>query len=85
MTVTHSCRALYNYVYSILTSSLGICILVVFFRCYVTFVLRCHHVVFTLYVYIVLEKYQSRLTIFKSMLEQLRKMFRNTTIAMEIR
>ena len=48
---------------------------VLFTRCYVTFVL----VIITLYNVVVFEKSRTRLTIFKSILEQLRKIFGRTT------
>ena len=46
---------------------------------YVTFVLVIITFVFTLYNVVVLEKNRTRLTIFKSILEQLRKIFDSTT------
>ena len=48
---------------------------VLFTRCYVTFVL----VIITLYNVVVLEKNRTRSTIYKSILEQLRKIFDRTT------
>ena len=51
---------------------------VLFTRRYVTFVLVIITFVFTLYS-VVLEKNQTRTTIFKSILEQLRKIFDRTT------
>ena len=48
---------------------------VLFTRCYVTFVL----VIISLYGVVVLEKNRTRSTIFKSILEQLRKIFDRTT------
>ena len=66
-------------VFNILTSSHGIrsqeCCLhsVLFTRRYVTFVLVIITFAFTLYSVVVLEKNRSRTTIFKSILEQLRK------------
>ena len=51
---------------------------VLFTRRYVTFVLVIITFVFTLYSVVVLEKNQTR-TIFKSILEQLRKIFDSTT------
>ena len=48
-------------------------------RCYVTFVLVIITFVFTLYSVVVLEKNRTRTTIFKSILEQLRKIFDRTT------
>ena len=48
---------------------------VLFTRCYVTFVL----VIITLYNVVVLEKNRTRSMIFKSILEQLRKIFDGTT------
>ena len=50
-----------------------------------TFRANYYHVVFTLYIYIVWGKNQSRSMIFKLILEQLRKIFSGTTIAMEVR
>ena len=52
---------------------------VLFTRRYVTFVLVIITFVFTLYSVVVLEKNQTRTTIFKSILEQLRKLFDCTT------
>ena len=52
---------------------------VLFTRRYVTFVLVIITFVFTLYSVVVLEKNQTRTTIFKSILEQLRKIFDRTT------
>ena len=52
---------------------------VLFTRRYVTFVLVIITFVFTLYSVVVLEKNQTRTTIFKSILEQLRKIFNRTT------
>ena len=49
--------------------------IVLFTRLYVTFVL----VIITLYNVVVLEKNRTRSTIFKSILEQLRKIFDRTT------
>ena len=49
---------------------------VLFTRRYVTFVLV---IIFTLYSVVVLEKNRTRTTIFKSILEQLRKIFDRTT------
>ena len=46
---------------------------------YVTFVLVIITFVFTLYSVVVLEKNRTRTTIFKSILEQLRKIFDRTT------
>ena len=75
-------------VFNILTSSHGgmdlasqECCLhrVLFTRRYVTFVLVIIMFVFTLYNVVVLEKYRTRSTIFKSILEQLRKIFDRTT------
>ena len=48
-------------------------------RRYVTFVLVIITFAFTLYSVVVLEKNRSRTTIFKSILEQLRKIFDRTT------
>ena len=63
-------------VFNILTSSHGISILgMLFTRRYVTFVL----VIITLYNVVGLEKNRTRSTIFKSILEQLRKIFGRTT------
>ena len=52
---------------------------VLFTRLYVTFVLVIISFVFTLYSVVVLEKNRTRTTIFKSILEQLRKIFDRTT------
>ena len=52
---------------------------VLFTRRYVTFVLVIITFVFTLYSVVVLEKNQTRTTMFKSILEQLRKIFDRTT------
>ena len=52
---------------------------IMFTRRYVTFVLVIITFVFTLYSVVVLEKNQTRTTIFKSILEQLRKIFDRTT------
>ena len=52
---------------------------VLFTRHYVTFVLVIITFVFTLYSVVVLEKNRTRTTIFKSILEQLRKIFDRTT------
>ena len=52
---------------------------VLFTRCYVTFILVIITFAFTLYSVVVLEKNRSRTTIFKSILEQLRKIFDRTT------
>ena len=52
---------------------------VLFTRRYVTFVLVIITFAFTLYSVVVLEKNQSRTTIFNSILEQLRKIFDRTT------
>ena len=52
---------------------------VLFTRRYVTFVLVIITFVFTLYSVVVLEKNRTRTTIFKSILEQLRKIFDHTT------
>ena len=52
---------------------------VLFTRRYVTFVLVIIMFVFTLYSVVVLEKNRTRTTIFKSILEQLRKIFDCTT------
>ena len=52
---------------------------ILFTRCYVTFVLVIITFVFTLYSVVVLEKNRTRTTIFKSILEQLRKIFDCTT------
>ena len=52
---------------------------VLFTRRYVTFVLVIITFVFTLYSVVVLEKKRTRTTIFKSILEQLRKIFDRTT------
>ena len=52
---------------------------VLFTRRYVTFVLVIITFVFTLYSVVVLEKNRTRTTIFKSILEQLRKIFDRTT------
>ena len=54
---------------------------VLFTRRYVTFVL----VIITLYSVVVLERNRTRSTIFKSILEQLRKIFDSTTSRMEVR
>ena len=58
---------------------------VLFTRRYVTFVLVIITIVFTLYNVVVLVKYRTRSTIFKSILEQLRKIFDRTTSRMEVR
>ena len=58
---------------------------VLFTRRYVTFVLVIITFVFTLYSVVMLEKNQTRTTIFKSILEQLRKIFDRTTSGMEVR
>ena len=52
---------------------------VLFTRRYVTFVLVIITFVFTFYSVVVLEKNRTRTTIFKSILEQLRKIFDRTT------
>ena len=52
---------------------------VLFTRRYVTFVLVIIMFVFTLYSVVVLERNRTRMTIFKSILEQLRKIFDRTT------
>ena len=52
---------------------------VLFTRRYVTFVLVIITFVFTLYSVVVLEKNRTWTTIFKSILEQLRKIFDRTT------
>ena len=52
---------------------------ILFTRRYVTFVLVIITFVFTLYSVVVLEKNRTRTTIFKSILEQLRKIFYCTT------
>ena len=52
---------------------------VLFTRRYVTFVLVIITFVFTLYIVVVLKKNRTRTTIFKSILEQLRKIFDRTT------
>ena len=52
---------------------------ILFTRRYVTFVLVIITFVFTLYSVVVLEKNRTRTTIFKSILEQLRKIFNRTT------
>ena len=52
---------------------------VLFTRRYVTFVLVIITFAFTLYSVVVLEKNRSRTTIFKSILEQLKKIFDCTT------
>ena len=52
---------------------------VLFTRRYVTFVLVIITFVVTLYSVVVLEKNRTRTTIFKSILEQLRKIFDRTT------
>ena len=52
---------------------------VLFTRRYVTFVLVIITFVFTLYSVVVLEKNRTRMTIFKLILEQLRKIFDRTT------
>ena len=52
---------------------------ILFTHRYVTFVLVIITFVFTLYSVVVLEKNQTRTTIFKSILEQLRKIFDRTT------
>ena len=60
---------------------------VLFTRCYVLCDLRPSYylVAISLYSVVVLEKNQTRSTIFKSILEQLRKMFDRTTWRMEVR
>ena len=58
---------------------------VLFTRRYVTFVLVIFTFVFTFYNVVVLEKNRIRSTIFKSILEQLRKIFDRTTYGMEVR
>ena len=56
------------------------CLHCILFTCrYVTFVLVIITFVFTLYSVVVLEKNRTRTTIFKSILEQLRKIFDRTT------
>ena len=52
---------------------------VLFTRRYVTFVLVIISFVFTLYSVVVLENNRTRTTIYKSILEQLRKIFDRTT------
>ena len=52
---------------------------VLFTRRYVTFVLVIIMFVFTLYNVVVFEKNRTRSTIFKSILDQLRKIFHRTT------
>ena len=52
---------------------------ILFTRRYVTVVLVIITFVFTLYSVVVLEKNQTQTTIFKSILEQLRKIFDRTT------
>ena len=52
---------------------------ILFTHRYVTFVLVIITFVFTLYSVVVLEKNRTRTTIFKSILEQLRKIFNRTT------
>ena len=52
---------------------------VLFTRRYVTFVLVIMTFVFTLYSVVVLKRNQTRTTIFKLILEQLRKIFDRTT------
>ena len=52
---------------------------ILFTRRYVTFVLIIITFVFTLYSVVVLKKNRTRMTIFKSILEQLRKIFDHTT------
>ena len=52
---------------------------ILFTRRYVTFVLVIITFIFTLYSVVVLEKNRTRMTIFKSILEQLRKIFDRTT------
>ena len=52
---------------------------ILFTRRYVTFVLVIITFVFTLYSVVVLEKNRTRTTIYKSILEQLRKIFYCTT------
>ena len=52
---------------------------ILFTRRYVTIVLVIFTFVFTLYSVVVLEKNQTRTTIFTSILEQLRKIFDRTT------
>ena len=52
---------------------------ILFTRRYVTFVLVIITFVFTLYSVVVLQKNRTRTTIFKSILEQLRKIFDHTT------
>ena len=58
---------------------------VLFTRRYVTFVLVIITFVFTLYSVVMLGKNQTRTMIFKSILEQLRKIFDRTTSRMEVR
>ena len=54
--------------------------IIILFTCrYVTFVLVIITFVFTLYSVVVLEKNRTRMAIFKSILEQLRKIFDRTT------
>ena len=56
------------------------CLHCILFTCrYVTFVLVIITFAFTLYSVVVLEKNRTRTTIFKSILEQLRKIFDRTT------
>ena len=56
------------------------CLHCVLFTCrYVTFVLVIITFVFTLYSVVVLERNRTRTTIFKSILEQLRKIFDRTS------
>ena len=56
------------------------CLHCILFTCrYVTFVLVIITFVLTLYSVVVLEKNRTRTTIFKSILEQLRKIFDHTT------
>ena len=56
------------------------CLHRILFTCrYVTFVLVIITFAFTLYSVVVLEKNRTRITIFKSILEQLRKIFDRTT------
>ena len=50
---------------------------VLFIRRYMTFILV-YHVAFTLYNVVVLEKNRTQTTIFKSILEKLRKIFHRT-------
>ena len=72
-------------VFNILTSSLGISISVMLFTLCTGYTLlrdlrpSYYHFVFTLYSVVVFEKNLSRSTIFKLILEQLRKIFDRTT------